>query len=213
MVLPADSTVRQLAASDTLAGNLREYAERADVRQAQSGQRAADADRLRAQTTLLPRVNGFARYDWNDPTTLVGGRPNWTVGVMASWSLFGGGSELADVAGAAARARGARVGVEALRAQARVETETTRRLMVVALQRLDLAAQSAVQSREAWRLVEKRYAGGLATVAELLGAESSATGAELSHAAARFAVIDALATYRRAVGADPAELIALETTR
>ena len=213
LALPADSTVRQLAASDTLAGNLREYAERADVRQAQSGQRAADADRLRAQTTLLPRVNGFARYDWNDPTTLVGGRPNWTVGVMASWSLFGGGSEHADVAGAAARARGARVGVEALRAQARVETETTRRLMVVALQRLDLAAQSAVQSREAWRLVEKRYAGGLATVAELLGAESSATGAELSHAAARFAVIDALATYRRAVGADPAELIALETTR
>lgn len=213
LALPADSTVRQLAASDTLAGNLREYAERADVRQAQSGQRAADADRLRAQTTLLPRVNGFARYDWNDPTTLVGGRPNWTVGVMASWSLFGGGSELADVAGAAARARGARVGVEALRAQARVETETSRRLMVVALQRLDLAAQSAAQSREAWRLVEKRYAGGLATVAELLGAESSATGAELSHAAARFAVIDALATYRRAVGADPAELIALETTR
>ena len=81
----------------------------------------------------------------------------------------------------------------------------------MALQRLDLADRSAEQSREAHRLVEKRYAGGLATVAELLGAETAATGAALARAAARYALIDALAAYRRAIGADPAELAALDT--
>ena len=74
------------------------------------------------------------------------------------------------------------------------------RTRFVGVNLLDLAALSAEQSREAWRLVEKRYAGGLATIAELLGAESSATGARLAHAAARYALIDALANHRRAIG-------------
>jgi outer membrane protein TolC len=158
-------------------------------------------------------VNGFARYDWNDPTALYSGRKNWTVGLMASWSLFGGGSELADLAGATARAESARAGQQAAIAAGQAEADAARRTIAVALQRLDLAEQSAAQSREAHRLVDKRYAGGLATAAELLAAETAATGATLAHAAARYAVIDALATYRRAIGADPAELTMLDGAR
>ena len=58
--------------------------------------------------------------------------------------------------------------------------------------------------------MQKRYDGGLATIAELLAAESSATGTALAHAAARYAVIDAIATWRRASGGDPAALTALD---
>ena len=65
--------------------------------------------------------------------------------------------------------------------------------------------------REAHRLVEKRYVGGLATIAELLGAEATATGAALAHAAARYAVIDAVAQHRRAIGADPGAIARLDT--
>jgi outer membrane protein TolC len=69
---------------------------------------------------------------------------------------------------------------------------------------------AAAQSREAHRLVEKRYAGGLVTVAELLGAETAATGAALAEAAARYTLIDALAQHRRAIGADPGALAQLD---
>ena len=186
---------------------------RADVRAANAGLAAASADKQRATTTLMPRVNGFARYDWNDPTALYGGQKNWTVGVMASWSLFGGGSELADVAGASARLASARAGHAAATAQQQIDAESSRRAIAVALQRLDLAVQAAEQSQEAHRLVDKRYAGGLATVAELLAAESAATGAALMRVAARYAVIDALAEHRRAIGADPGALSALERAR
>jgi outer membrane protein TolC len=162
---------------------------------------------------MLPRVNGFARYDWNSPTTLYAGRPNWTVGVMASWSIFGGGSELADAAGASARARSARAGAEGAEAQAQLEIDAASRAVTVAMQRLELAAASAAQSREAHRLVDKRYTGGLATIAERLSAEATATGAALAHAAARYAVIDAVAQHRRAIGADPGALARLDTDR
>lgn len=209
--LPTDSAVRAFAAPDTAGVRADAAGQRDDVRAGELGASAALADRKRAAATLLPRVNGFARYDYNSPTTLYAGKPNWTVGVVGSWSLFGGGSELADVAGADARARGARAGEDAARANARVEADAATRLVTLTLQRLTLAAQAAAQSTEAHRLVEKRYAGGLATVAELLGAETAATGAALAHAAARFDVIDALAQYRRAVGADPGALVRFDT--
>ncbi len=209
--LPGDSAVRAFARSTPIgSGEPTATLTRDDVRAAQLGARAAAADRQRATATLLPRVNGFARYDYNSPTTLYGGRPNWTVGVMGSWSLFGGASELADVAGASARARSARAGEEAAQVNARVETEAAARGVTLALQRLDLATMAAAQSREAHRLVEKRYGGGLATVAELLGAETAATGAALAEAAARYTLIDALAQHRRAIGADPGALAQLD---
>ena len=191
--LPADSVLRAML-----------------VEAATLGLDAARLDARRAGATVLPRVNGFARYDWNAPTALYAGRPNWTVGVMASWSLFGGGSELADVAGARARAKQAAVGQEAARAQAELEASQTQRALQVALERLDLMTQAAAQSREALRLVDKRYAGGLATIAELLAAETSATGAGLQQAAARYDVIVAAAAHRLAIGVDPGQLAALD---
>ncbi|MDZ7630129.1 MAG: TolC family protein [Gemmatimonadaceae bacterium] len=211
--LPADALVRGVAARDTTATAPVNLAARADVRAARDGMAAARADRDRAASTLLPRLNSFARYDWFAPTALFGGRPNWTVGVMASWSVFGGGSELADIAGASARASAARAGHEALVAQGTAEASATMRAVALALQRLELATRAAEQTREAQRLVQKRYVGGLATIAELLGADASATGKALAQSAARFAVIEALAHHRRAIGADPSDLRVLDSER
>lgn len=212
--LPGDGVVRALAARDTVMMPApADVAMRADVRAARDGMTAARADKDRASSTMLPRVNSFARYDWFAPTALFGGKPNWTVGVMASWSVFGGGSELADVAGTKARARAAQAGHDALVAQGKSEAAMAARGVVLALQRLDLATRAAEQSREAQRLVQKRYAGGLATIAELLGADATATARNLAQSAARYAVIDALATRRRAIGADPADLRALDSER
>ncbi len=218
--LPADSLVLAYASAiahegrgdsnSALTGDVDRASERADVRAARAGLKAADADLLRGGSTLLPRLNSFARYDWNSANALFAGRPNWTVGVMASWSLFGGNRELADVSGASARADGARAGVQASVARGALEANMARRAVDVAVQRLTLAAESEAQSREAHRLVQKRYSGGLATVAELLGAEAAATSASLSRSAARFAVIDALASYRRALGEDPSALANLD---
>ncbi len=208
-VLPDNATVRAIAVRDTLAAPSSGGVDtRQDVMAAHASATAATADRRRAAATLLPRINSFARYDWNAPTALYAGKPNWTVGVMATWSLFTGGSEMADIAVATARSATAQAGEDAARAQARLDADVTRRAVIVALERLDLAQQSAEQSREAHRLVEKRYAGGLTTVAELLGAEATATDAALAQSAARYALIDALAAHRRATGANPSDLAA-----
>lgn len=205
--LPSSEAIRRIAAPDTaLATN----GARADVQAAEAGRDAARADVLRARAMLLPRVNAFGRYDWNAPSALLAGRKNWTVGVLASLPLFQGASELADVRGAAGRLDAARAGAEAAVARARLEDELTRTALLVALERLGIAEQGAAQGAEAQRLVEKRYAGGLAPVTELLDAQAAATGSALSLSAARYAVISAAAERRQALGADPGALAALD---
>lgn len=221
-VLPTDATVRAMAgntgvSSDTNAGSDRMRTSsartvrgetREDMRASRLDVEAARFDVQRAGSTLLPRLNGVARYDWNAPSGLYTGRPSWTVGVMASWSLFGGGSELADIDGGQARLAAARTAEAATMATARLEQETAVRQLRVTLAQLDLAALSMTQSQEAHRLVQRRYVGGLATVAEVLAAEASETASALQHAAARYAVIEAVALYRLALGVDPGAIAA-----
>ena len=152
--LPPTERIRAEVAGDTVA---RPAEPRADVRAATDAQAAARGDALRAKASLLPRLNGFARYDWNSPTGLYSGDRNWTVGVMASWSPFAGASELADVEATAGRAQAAQAQAEAARANARLEIEQTRTALSVALTRLDIAEHAAAQSAEAHRIVSRKY--------------------------------------------------------
>ena len=205
--LPAGERIRAVVAADTAAVA---PAGRADVRAAASSLEAARADALRARSTLLPRLNSFARYDWNSADRIYAGDRNWTVGVMASWSPFAGASELADVQAAGGRVASARAQDEASRATARLEDEQSRTTLAVALTRLAIAERGATQGAEAHRIVERKYQGGLATVVELLDAQSVETQAALALSQARWSAIVAAAERRRALGRDPASLAALD---
>lgn len=207
VALPGADAIRAVAAGDTTDTPL---GARADLEAAQAGLRAARADALRARSTMLPRVNAFGRYDWNDADQAFGGEKSWTVGVMASWTVFGGASEIADIQGAAGRAAAAQAGAEAAQATAGLELEQSRTALLVALQRLAIAEQGAAQGAEAHRLVTRRYTGGLATAAELLDAQATETGSALALTHARYAVIVAAAERRRTLGADPAALAVLD---
>jgi outer membrane protein TolC len=207
--LPPSARIRAVVAADTAEAPIPD-SPRADVQAAARGLDAARADRVRARAAYLPRVNSFARYDWNSPDLPYGGTRNWTVGVMASIPLLGSAGELADLRATAAREQSARALAEAAAARARLEVEQTRIALTVALQRLDIAERAAAQSAEARRIVERKYAGGLATVVELLDAQSVETGSAVAQSAARYGAIVAAAERRQALGGDPETLAALD---
>lgn len=183
---------------------------RADVDAAQAAADAAGRDVHRATGRLVPRLNAFGRYDWNDPTAPFRGERSWTLGVMASWTPFSGFGEIGDVRGARARARAARALAEAAEGQAALEVSTRESDVTVALARLAIAEEAVAQGSEAHRLVARQYAGGLAGITELLGAQATETQTRLGLAEARVALITALGARQLARGADPAALAALE---
>ena len=185
-------------------------AERADLQSSRLALQAAQADARRADALYLPRLNAFGRLDWNDPGAPFGGRPSWTVGVLLAWSPFAGGAALAE--GRSARSRRAAAGamVEAAAAQAALEVAEAEEALVTALAKLDIAERAVVQSREAHRIVSRKYDGGLASVTELFDAAAAETASGLRFAAARYDALVAVAGWRRARGLDLAPLIALD---
>ena len=206
--LPSADAIRRVAAEDSAD---RAPAPRLDVTAARSQAGAARADVQRARALYLPRLNTFARYDWNSPQHLYGGDRSWTVGVLASWSLFEGGSQLTETQSAAARLELASTAADAAADQARLDVQRSLVTLRASLARLDIAERSLAQSVEAHRIVTRKYEGGLATVAELLDAATTETATTLALSAARYGVISALADRRRALGGDPGTLVVLDT--
>jgi outer membrane protein len=206
--LPSADRIRAAVAHDTMAGT---PDARADVRAASSAADAARDDVTRARLSYAPRLNTFARYDWNSPARLYAGDRNWTVGIMASWSVFAGASDLSDVRATGGRAAAAQAESEAAEANARLDVERTKTALVVALARLGIAEHAVAQSAEAHRIVARKYDGGLATVAELLDAQAVETQSALALSQSRWGAIVAAAERRLALGHDPAALESLET--
>lgn len=204
--LPDPEAVRRLAHADVPVAEQ----SRGDVAAAREGLAAARADVRRAKSLYVPRVNAFARLDWNSDARPYAGEENWTAGVMLSWSPFAGASEISEIRAAAGRERAARAGAEAARAQAKLEVETAETRRRVAQQRLDIAERATRQSIEAHRIVERKYEGGLATVAELLDAAAVETQSGLGRSAAIYAAIVAEAERRHAAGLDLAALAMLD---
>lgn len=197
--IPAGPALDALAASGGTRADIEAIGALAD---------AASHEASRRGYALLPRLNGFGRYEWHDATTPLAGRPMWTVGVMATWSPFSGGAELAARREAQANASAARAGLDAARAQADMELLAAERAVEVAAQSQRIAARSVAQAAEAHRIVERKYDGGLATVAELLDAQATDLSVRLAEAKSRYDLILALGTLVRVRGADLAPLAA-----
>jgi len=204
--LPAADRIRALDA----AGNADSVSVRLDVSAAQLGLEAAQRDSHRANAQYIPRLNGFGRYDWNSPTAPYSGQGNYTVGLMASWSPFAGASELGQRQAAQGRAEAARAAAEGAAAGAHLEQDAMRSQLAVALAQLGIAETSVAQGTEAYRIVARKYAGGLATIAELLGAAAVETQTRLGLSDARYQAIVAEAAARQADGLDLMALTALE---
>lgn len=174
--------------------------DRADVRAANAARGAARADARRASALYLPRLNGFGRLDWNDPAAPFSGKRAWTVGVMLSWSPFTGAAERAEIGAARGREESATALADAAVAGAGLEWSRARSALTVALARLEISARGVEQAREAHRIVGRKYAGGLASISELLDAAAMETSAALTHAAARYDALVAAAELETAAG-------------
>ncbi len=191
--------------SDAPASSLRH-----DVHAARLAARAARADVTRATARWAPTVGATVRSEWASPDQPFGGTPFWTAGVMISLPLFSGGADVADRQRARALAGAAESRAEAAAARASLEAVEARIERAVAFERLVIADGALAEAREALRLVQRRYDGGLAAVTELLDAAARHTAADLATMSARHDALVALAVERVSHGLDLSPLLALD---
>lgn len=175
---------------------------RSDVLAARLSLEAADAGATRAGRAMLPRLNGFGRYDWHDPNTPFGGRGMWTAGVQLSWSPFTNPHDVAARSAARADAAAARQAMALAEATAALEVVEARIRAQVAERALEIAERAVAQSVEAHRVVARKYAGGLVTISELLDAAALETATRLRLSQARLDLVMTQGRLRHASGVD-----------
>jgi len=125
---------------------------------------------------------------------------SWSVGVYAGWRVFDGSATKSDAAALDAEKTAVEADLRELERQVDLDVETARRDLTASISAEAAASASvaAATAREADS--RERYAAGLATVSEVLDAQTDLADAELALVRARSGAWIADASLRRAVG-------------
>ena len=147
---------------------------RKDLKVMEKEKEKADIGVKMAGSAFLPTLYGSAAYQMNDRNTPFGrDNDSWMVGANLRWELFDGTRRLNDRARAKALRDSAR---EYLEQQTREITLQVRESLLrrdEAAKRLEVARASRLNAEEGLRLIEKRFAGSLATMVEVLDAQTA----------------------------------------
>jgi outer membrane protein len=146
----------------------------------------------------LPDVGVFAQL-WDDRIDLGKGNRSWAVGVGLRWTPLDPSRGKREAA-ATAEQRAAALDEKGASDQVRLEVARAYRRAVAARERHAAAAGGAAEGREAFRVVQERRKGGMATLTDELETETAALGAELQEIGAAAEVAIADAALRRAAG-------------
>ncbi len=175
-------------------------AERPALRAAELRYQAAEKNRSLARAEFGPRVGLFANVE-RDAETLAGpSGTNWTAGARLEFNLFAGGADRYRLAEASARERQASNQLDWFRSGVRLEVRQAYLETQAAKQRVEAARGSAEQAQEGLRILQNRYDAGLATMTDLLRAQTAALEAKTGYLAALHDWHVAVAQLERTAG-------------
>ena len=190
MGVPADSVfqpVEALAEHTFSIPVLREIekqalANRPDLKRIQSEESAQQQSVAIAKSSFGPRVNAFAGWEMDNPIFVAGGGGNnWLGGVEVQYDIFQGGAKRAELS----RERALQERVTAMKQVAadgvRLEVRRAYYNLDSARQEVEVARAAIAQAQDSLRINQNRYAGGLTTVTDLLGAEEATQRSQTSY--------------------------------
>jgi outer membrane protein TolC len=175
-------------------------AERPALRAAELQQQAAAKGAKLAQSEFAPKVGLFASFE-RDAEALGGpSGTNWTAGVRMEVNLFAGGTDRYRLAEARARESQAANQLEWFRSGVRLEVRQAFLELRAAQQRAAAARDAVEQAQESLRIIQNRYEAGLATMTDLLRAQTTQLEARTGYLAALHDWQVARAQLERAAG-------------
>ncbi|MBI3661745.1 MAG: TolC family protein [Acidobacteria bacterium] len=176
-------------------------AERPALRAAELQQQATASGTKVAKAEFAPKVGVFANFE-RDAESLGGGPSgtNWTAGARVEVNVFAGGADRARLDEARARERQAANQVEYFRSGVRLEVRQAFLEVSAAEQRAAAARDAVEQAKESLRIIQNRYEAGLATMTDLLRAQTAQLEARTGYFAALHDWQVARAQLERAAG-------------
>ncbi|MDR1989927.1 MAG: TolC family protein [Acidobacteriaceae bacterium] len=197
------TAVTSIADSGDMAALLAEAeAARPELRRAALGEQQARAERQLARAALLPRVTTDAGVEVTG-TQFTTRATSWVAGADVSWTLSLGGAERARLTAASLAQTKAAAATDAARAAVHVEVITALTEQRAALARIDAGSAAVGAARESERIIRDRVDAGLASVTDLLRAQSAWLDADAQRTKAMADALISTATLHRALGRQP----------
>jgi outer membrane protein TolC len=149
----------------------------AELRQAELAVGARSKERL-------PVIAGYTTWEADNPSLNEYGGSNWSAGITLRWNLFAGGSDAAQLQAARQRLDQKRLQISAMDSAMALEVRRALIQYRAAEQQVEAAQAAEAQSEEGLRILRNRYDAGLATMTDLLSAETARSSARTNLAQA-----------------------------
>ena len=129
------------------------------------------------QKEFLPTLAGFTSWEADNPSLTEYGGNNWTAGITLRWNLLAGGSDKAQLDAARQRLEQKRRQLAAMESAMAFEVRSAVIQYRSAEEQVKAAQAAEAESEESLRILRNRYDAGLATMTDLLSADTARSNA------------------------------------
>ncbi len=168
--------------------------QRPDYHEAQLQAEKAGNSVSLARKEFLPRIDMMGSWEQDNQTFAARGGNNWVAGATLTFNIFNGGARRAQIAESRAYQRRAEAMRSQMESAVRLQVRKAYLNLNAARQRVQVSSDSAAQAEESLRILRNRYDAGLATIMDVLRAETMRTSAQNNH-------LNAVYDYRLAFAA------------
>ena len=147
---------------------------RVEIKQSHVNLEKSDAALRLARSEYLPTVGAFASYQLNaKDAPLTSDNDAWTAGVSLKWNIFDGFRRYSERKRALSGQSAAREMLESTTKDVRYQLKESYVRRDEAVKRLEVSRHAVQDAEETVRLLTKRYENSLATMVELLDAQTA----------------------------------------
>ncbi|MEQ6122216.1 TolC family protein [Reichenbachiella sp. MALMAid0571] len=154
---------------------------RADLQAKYLQTQASDQMVKSSKGSMLPRLNAFGSYEWNDTGFFGANANNYLLGAKLEWDIFKGGKNLAKIQKAVYQKKLADIDYEEGLSASKRELSKVRSGLTLAKKQIDLAVMATQHAEEAYRVRKDRFKEGMEQTSDLLQAQSNLQSRKISH--------------------------------
>ncbi len=159
---------------------------RPDYKQAQLASQSTELAVESARGEFWPVVSAVGSWETDSNKYFSAPGNNWLVGVNVHFNIFSGRADQARLAESRSQERRQRAMQEHLAQAIRLQVQQAYLELDTAAQRITVNEQTSAQAGESLRIIRNRYQAGLATVTDVLRAETALNGSRTNYLKAQF---------------------------
>ncbi len=179
---PLKPATLALQPEETLLAGFRQ--KRPDYQRLLAELRQAETEAGARKTAFLPTLGAYGTWEADNPSFSNAGGTNWVAALSLRWNIYAGGADEARLQASRQRLEQKRRQITAMDSAMALEI---RRAMIQCRsmeQQVEVTLASEAQSQESLRILRNRYEAGLATMTDLLAAETERSAAHTTLAGA-----------------------------